>query len=145
MANYNRLKNIMNPKLWGPHAWFFLHAVAESYPEKPKVSEQNNIVLFFDSLQFALPCPKCGEHYRKMLEEYPVREHVSSKKSLVAWLVNIHNRVNTRLGKLHEQRFPFEDYVDKKRTFWDKHGMTVAITGLALLCLLTYSYKIRKK
>ena len=23
------------PDIWGPHYWFFLHTVAESYPETP--------------------------------------------------------------------------------------------------------------
>ena len=123
----------MNPELWGPHAWLFLHAVAESYPEKPKVAEQNNIVIFFDSLQHALPCPKCGVHYRQMLEESPVREHVSSKETLVAWLVDIHNKVNKRLGKPIVHRFPFEDYVNKKTTFWGKHKIKIAIICVIVL------------
>ena len=34
----------MNPKIWGPHAWIFLHSITLNYPENPTPElKKNNI------------------------------------------------------------------------------------------------------
>ena len=32
----------MNPEVWGPHAWFFLHTVTMNYPNKPTIKDKED-------------------------------------------------------------------------------------------------------
>ena len=34
------------PEIWGPHYWFFLHTVAESYPLHPTSVTKKNIMIY---------------------------------------------------------------------------------------------------
>ena len=31
---YHLIIMVLNPKIWGPHYWFFLHTIAINYPKK---------------------------------------------------------------------------------------------------------------
>jgi hypothetical protein len=46
-----------------------------------------------------LPCEECCQHYCSEFDKDPVDNHLDSKYKLSLWVVNFHNRVNTRLGK----------------------------------------------
>ena len=82
---------------WGPSAWNFLHSITFSYPDSPSLEEQRNIEKLFDSLSFTLPCSECREHYISEIIKNPI--DARSKTSLSIWLVDLHNRINVRLGK----------------------------------------------
>ena len=32
----------MEPEIWGPHAWQFLHSITLSYPDNPTFEDKNN-------------------------------------------------------------------------------------------------------
>lgn len=89
----------MNPNIWGPHAWNFLHTITINYPYNPTEDEKRNIVNFFNGLSNQLPCEKCKIHYKQLLKENPIEYHNNDKNSIFKWLVNIHNQVNKSLGK----------------------------------------------
>lgn len=82
---------------WGPSAWKFLHTLTYSYPDEPSLLEQQHAENLFQSLSFLLPCEKCREHYVREITNNP--PNTTSKATLASWLVDIHNRVNIRLGK----------------------------------------------
>ena len=84
----------MNPEIWGPHAWTFLHSVTLAYPDNPSDVDKSNYENFFNTLQPILPCAKCSQNYMKHIQEDPISNHLDSKKSLVNWLINVHNKVN---------------------------------------------------
>ena len=54
----------MDPEIWGPHAWIFLHSVTLAYPENPTNIDKKNFELFFNSMQPIIPCQKCSNHYK---------------------------------------------------------------------------------
>lgn len=89
----------LNTQMWGPHAWEFLHAVSFSYPQNPTRKDKADILTFFKSLRSVLPCEQCRIHFPKLLDKYPLEEHIESRDELTHWLVNAHNDVNRRLGK----------------------------------------------
>ena len=39
---------LFEPSVWGPHYWFFLHTIAESYPENPNKVLQRK---YYDLMQ----------------------------------------------------------------------------------------------
>ena len=89
----------MNPKLWGPHGWVFLHSITMNYPKQPTDQDKHIYKQFFKSLQFILPCQKCAHHYSENIQENPIESALDSRDSLVRWLIEIHNEVNKDLGK----------------------------------------------
>jgi hypothetical protein len=43
------------------------------------------------------PCHKCGKHFKKILEDFPIKNN--SREELVNYFCDIHNNVNQRLNK----------------------------------------------
>lgn len=84
----------MNPKIWGPGAWTFLHSVTLNYPDTPSQQDKNEYADFFYSLANVLPCSACQNNFRKNLNDLPIKLYLQSKNSLVEWLFEIHNRIN---------------------------------------------------
>lgn len=89
----------MNPKVWGPHAWFFLHSVTLSYPNNPTETDKKQMYDFFMSVSNILPCLDCMKHFKDHLNKYPITPFLDSKDSLVSWLIILHNMVNVSTGK----------------------------------------------
>jgi hypothetical protein len=89
----------MNQNIWGPHAWFTLHTISFTYPIEPKPIERDQYKAFFHSFQHVLPCSVCKKNYIRHLKEYPIEEHLGSRKDLVYWVIDLHNMVNSETGK----------------------------------------------
>lgn len=87
----------MEPNIWGPGAWTFLHSITFQYPEKPSDLEKQKYYTFFNSLKNVLPCPVCREHYKKNFEQLPIR--LETRNELIEWLIDIHNEVNRMNNK----------------------------------------------
>lgn len=101
-------KNI-DPKLWGPSLWTFLHYLTISYPDNPTADEQENVYNFLASMQKIIPCEKCRYNFNKHLDDMKV-EVLTSKTEFVKWLHNIHNMVNKNNGAPH---FSYDEFIDK--------------------------------
>jgi len=85
---------------WGKPMWKSMHFVALKYPQNPTTEDKMNYMTYYKSIGNVLPCPPCRNHYKKMLEEYPMTEEVMmNNDTLFAWTVLLHNKVNQRLGK----------------------------------------------
>ena len=89
----------MDPTVWGPSFWFVLHTVSINYPDKPTYVEKRTHHDFYRIIQHILPCEACRRHYKELFAKYPIEPFLTSKQSLVTWVVMIHNQVNARLGK----------------------------------------------
>ena len=100
----------MNQNIWGSHLWFSLHTITFSYPINPTETDKINFKNFFISLQYAIPCSICQKNYKRHLLEHPIDNHLTSRKDLVYWLIDIHNMVNSEIGK----KFMSYDIVLKK-------------------------------
>ena len=84
----------MNPDIWGPPGWTFLHSITFAYPNNPTDVDKKNFAQFFNSLATVLPCATCSSNYKQNLINDPVENHLNNKKSLIKWLINVHNKVN---------------------------------------------------
>ena len=84
----------MNPNIWGPGAWLFLHSITLSYPTKPTYQQKRIYSDFFNLLAYVLPCLKCKENYKKHITENPISHNLDTKKDFIKWLINIHNKTN---------------------------------------------------
>ena len=106
-------KNI-DPIIWGPELWKFMHYLTISYPENPTNEEMNTIYNFFQTIQTVLPCEKCRYNFKYHLENTPLnKEILSNNVHLIKWLYNIHNQVNKSTGK---PELPYNEFIKKYST-----------------------------
>jgi hypothetical protein len=89
----------MKTSIWGPAAWKFLHAATFAYPDDPTEKHKEDALKLFQSLASMLPCGDCCVNYSNEFSIASISKHLHSKDALSRWLVDLHNRVNIRLGK----------------------------------------------
>lgn len=109
----------LNPEVWGPHYWHFLHTVAFHYPYYPNSQTKRKFYDFVHSIPLFIPVKGMSEDFAQLLDEYPVTPYLDSRDSFVRWMHFIHNKINTKLEKpeisLHEffRRY-FHEYTSVK-------------------------------
>jgi hypothetical protein len=89
----------MNQNIWGPHMWFSLHTISFNYPIKPTENDKYYYKNYFNSLQHVIPCSVCKRNYIRHLNELPIDKAIENRKSLVYWVIDLHNLVNSETGK----------------------------------------------
>ena len=92
------------------------HHLTFAYPNQPTSLDKTHMKQYFEHLSALLPCAVCRIHFDVLLKEYPIDSALASRQELTKWLVEIHNRVNDRLGK---PRLGY-DYVSKQYQSWNQ-------------------------
>uniref|UniRef100_A0A6C0KPM6 thiol oxidase n=1 Tax=viral metagenome TaxID=1070528 RepID=A0A6C0KPM6_9ZZZZ len=87
------------PTVWGPFFWHTMHIVALGYPKNPNYTEKKCAKEFYESLAYLIPCAVCREHYNTHIASHPLTTYVDSRKDLLKWTIDIHNKVNKMLHK----------------------------------------------
>ena len=90
---------VLNPKVWGPHYWFVLHTIANSYPLSPNDVTKKKYYDFIQNLPLLLPIPEIGNSFAKYLDKYPVTPYLDSRPSFMKWMHFIHNKINVSIGE----------------------------------------------
>ena len=99
---------------WGPKTWRLIHCVGQNYPSNPTIVEKKQIIQFIYIIPYILPCSKCQYHFLKQLREYPIKNHLNSKKTLSLWLYRLHNNVNSQNNK------PTLSYKEANKLYYNK-------------------------
>ena len=89
----------LDPKIWGPHYWFFLHTLAMTYPYYPNTITKKKYYEFIQNLPLFLPVEEISSEFSKLLEHYPVSPYLDNRESFVRWMHFIHNKINEKLEK----------------------------------------------
>lgn len=86
-----------DPRVWGPHAWIFIHTIASQYPVRPTPSEKQKYKTFFMVLPSVLPCVQCGINMMTYIESNysAFNQAFDSRQALFQWTVAFHNYVNS--------------------------------------------------
>lgn len=87
------------PEVWGPFFWHTMHITALGYPTQPSYTQKRAAKEFYEALAQLIPCPVCREHYQTHLQKMPLSPHLDRRADLFRWTVELHNEVNTMLGK----------------------------------------------
>lgn len=80
----------------GPLLWAELHGFAASQPELIGAEGAEAIRAWLKAFSKRLPCGDCRGHFEQILAGYPPL--LSSRDEFFAWTVEVHNRINARLG-----------------------------------------------
>jgi len=89
----------LDPKVWGPHYWFFLHTIAMTYPHHPNAITKKKYYEFIQNLPIFLPVEEISGEFSKLIDKYPVTPYLDNRDSLVRWMHFIHNKINVKLEK----------------------------------------------
>jgi hypothetical protein len=105
-----QMENLRNPEkglsvwMWGPIMWSVLHALAFLCDTvNAPTFDANSIDAFFKYVQPMLPCVFCRDSYGGFLEDV-IRTRQETvkvafeKRHMVAFVVDVHNKVNTKLA-----------------------------------------------
>jgi hypothetical protein len=89
----------LDPTIWGPHYWFFLHTIAMTYPIRPNDVTKKKYYEFIQNLPLFIPVEAMGNEFSKLLEQYPIITYLDSRDSFIRWMHFIHNKINEKLEK----------------------------------------------
>ena len=147
---YSNNNEKLNPEVWGPHYWFFIHTVAMTYPNNPNSVIKKKYYEFIQNLPLFIPNESMGNQFSEMLNLYPVVPYLDSRESFIRWTHFIHNKINIKLEKPPislEQFYSFyyQQYKPKK-VHWVEYmklrkKIIYTIFILMLVGLLIYFYK----
>ena len=100
-----------DPTIWGPHYWFFLHTIAESYPDHPNEVTKRKYYDLIQNMPIYIPISEIGNKFSHLLDKYPITPYLCSKESVVRWMHFIHNKIKVLLEK---QEISFGFVIDSK-------------------------------
>jgi hypothetical protein len=89
----------LDPSVWGPHYWFFLHTLAMTYPHRPNAVTKKKYYEFIQNLPLFLPVEQISGEFSKIIEKYPIMPYLDNRDSFVRWMHFIHNKINEKLEK----------------------------------------------
>ena len=113
----------LDPKIWGPHYWFFIHTVAMTYPIRPNAVTKKKYYEFIQNLPLFLPVEQISGEFSKLIDKYPITPYLDNRDSFVRWMHFIHNKINEKLEKpqISLNEF-FVKYYDEYKTQDEKLG-----------------------
>jgi hypothetical protein len=89
----------LDPKIWGPHYWFFLHTLVMTYPHHPNAVTKKKYYEFIQNLPLFLPVEQISGEFSKLIDKYPIAPYLDNRDSFVRWMHFIHNKINEKLEK----------------------------------------------
>jgi hypothetical protein len=138
----------MNSEVWGPPFWFTLHTISMTYPLHPNTVTKKKYYELITNLPLFLPHSEIGNHFAKLLDEYPVEPYLSSRLTFMKWMHFIHNKINLYLGKpeilfsvflesYHKLYVP-KEIIDKEKNVWNKRYIEISVIAVILLLVIYY-------
>jgi len=89
----------LEPKIWGPKFWFFLHTISLCYPNYPNAVTKKKYYELIQNLPLFLPIEEVASNFSKLLDKYPIQPYLDNKESFIKWVWFIHNKINEKLEK----------------------------------------------
>jgi hypothetical protein len=107
----------LEPKIWGPHYWFFIHTLAMTYPHHPNAVTKKKYYEFIQNLPLFLPVEKISGEFSRLIDKYPITPYLDNRESFIRWVHFIHNKINQKLEKPQKtlQEFYVEYYEEYKK------------------------------
>jgi hypothetical protein len=89
----------LDPKVWGPHYWFFLHTLAMTYPNYPNDVTKKKYYEFIQNLPLFIPVEQVSKEFAHLIDKYPIAPYLDNRTTFVKWVHFIHNKINEKLEK----------------------------------------------
>ena len=129
----------LDPTIWGPHYWFFLHTVTMTYPHYPNGITKKKYYEFIHNLPLFLPVENISREFSKLLDKYPVTPYLDNRTSLIKWMHFIHNKINEQLEKPTISLNTFlNNYYNKYKTNSEKIIQYYKILNKIMYCSILF-------
>jgi len=129
----------LDPKIWGPHYWFFLHTVTMTYPHYPNGITKKKYYEFIHNLPLFLPVENISREFSKLLDKYPVTPYLDNRTSFIKWMHFIHNKINEQLEKPTISLNTFlNNYYNKYKTNSEKIIQYYKILNKIIYCSILF-------
>lgn len=89
----------LDPNVWGPHYWFFLHTISMTYPHHPNAVTKKKYYEFIQNLPIFIPVEAMSGELSKLIDQYPITPYLDNRESFIRWVWFIHNKINQKLEK----------------------------------------------
>jgi hypothetical protein len=89
----------LDPTIWGPHFWFFLHTIAMTYPNHPNEVNKKKYYDLIQNFYLFIPVEKISSDFKRLIDDYPITPYLDNRESFVRWIWFIHNKINQKLEK----------------------------------------------
>ena len=130
----------LEPKIWGPYAWFFLESCIIGYPDKPTEDEKDKFRQLFYLLKDIIPCIKCRINYENHITKYPLTDKIlSNKDNLLRWLINIHNISSNKQYNLEQTLKYYNNIYANNNNNNNNYIICLLCIILVLIILLYYN------
>ncbi len=130
----------LEPTVWGPHYWFFIHTIAISYPLRPNAVTKKKYYDFIQNLPLFLPNEQMATYFEKLLDQYPVTPYLDTRESFIRWTHHIHNKINElfekkkiSLAEFYEQYY--DNYKPKEVKFKEYYKIRAKVIYLVIVIL----------
>jgi hypothetical protein len=100
----------MKPDIWGPALWDVLFDVAHYYRGTLDPNTREKLQIFFEYLQYILPCAECRNHSRIFYDMHHSLPLCKEDYGMYM-LYPLRNAINRRLGK---QDLPVRTYLERR-------------------------------
>ena len=111
----------LNPGVWGPHYWFFLHTIALNYPHYPNDVTRKKYYELINNIPLFIPVESIASEFAKLLDEYPISSYLDSRDEFVRWMHFIHNKINE---KLEQPKIPIHVFYS---TYYEQYKPKVVL------------------
>jgi hypothetical protein len=129
----------IHSKVWGQYLWRTLHTITYTFDPKMSSELRNKYVRFFHVLKDFIPCPICRAHYTKRCDSNPPERNMKTTDMLVSWLNNLHNEVNTGLGKPNiPKKYADNYYIKNGRLTYDFRDFVVLFRIMTMIKKLNF-------
>ena len=68
----------LDPKIWGPHYWFFIHTVAMTYPIRPNAVTKKKYYEFIQNLPLFIPIENISAMSVKIIPKFVLNEGIET-------------------------------------------------------------------
>jgi hypothetical protein len=138
---------ILDPNVWGPHYWFFLHTIALNYPQYPNAVTKKKYYDFISNIPLFIPVDSISVQFSKLLDQYPINPYLDDRDSLIKWVHFIHNKINE---SLHKSKVSLSDFyityynsykpklISMKEVYRWKEKLIYTIVVIFIVCLILY-------
>ena len=129
----------IHSKVWGQYLWRTLHTITYTFDPKMPTTLREKYVKFFHVLKDFIPCPICRAHYTKRCELNPPEKNMKSTDTIVGWLNNLHNEVNSGLGKPNiPKKYADSYYVKNGKLTYDFRDFVVLFRIMTMIKKLNF-------
>ena len=141
----------MDTRFWGPDGWRLMHSIVVNYPTNPTKLDKEMYKLFFESVEYVLPCIYCRNSFHQYIRELPIDSSLENNKKLSKWMYEIHNKVNQKLlsQRLHvNTNNDFEGVHQHYLDFVNKINNTQCsdpIPGWNIIYCILFNYPLSSK